>query len=334
MSETAAPFVAFSLGDPHGIGPEVLLKALEHLGPDPGFRSAIFGPEGYLRDLAGLFGVLVNFEVHRIVPIRGSDDPFVESSDIRWGQISREAGQLAWESLQAAVAGCRDAVESGRKAVLVTPPVNKTSLSLAGFGYPGQTDFLESCFPEHEASMAFFSDRFHVVLATVHLSLREALEVLTTELVVRRTLVFGRALSSILGRAPRIAVCGVNPHASEGGRFGDEESRVVEPAIRALQTMGWEGVSGPWPPDTVFRHAHAGRFDGVVAMFHDQGLIPLKLLAFDSAVNTTLGLPIIRTSPDHGTAFDIAGQGVADYGSMLSAIRWGLRLAGCEPRVR
>ncbi len=332
MSEATVPFVAFSLGDPHGIGPEVLLKALDRLGSDPGFRSVIFGPEGYLRESADRFRVRVNFEVHRIVPIRGFDEPRVESRKIPWGQVSREAGRLSWESLRAAVEGCRKAVESGRQAVLVTPPVNKTSLSLGGFRYPGQTEFLESFFPDHEASMAFFSDRFHVVLATVHISLKEALATLTTDLVIRRTVVFCRTLSSILGRSPRIAVCGVNPHASEGGRFGDEESRVVEPAIRNLQAMGWEGVSGPWPPDAVFRQADAGRFDGVVAMYHDQGLIPLKLLAFDTAVNTTLGLPIIRTSPDHGTAFDIAGQGIADPGSMLAAIRWGLRLSGCEPR--
>lgn len=319
------PLIAFSLGDPHGVGPEVLLKALAS--PDPGlsFSSLIFGPERYLRRMAESQGLRVDFRRHRIVPLPAFPFP------PRFGEVSGEAGRAAWQSLQAATEHCQAAAASGRRAVLVTPPVNKSALAAAGFAFPGQTDYLAAAFPGGDATMAFFSDRLHIVLATVHVSLRRALAMLTTELVAAKTRIFHRALHAVLGRPPRLAMSGVNPHASEGGMFGDEERRVVEPALRKLAAEGLTGISGPWPPDAVFRQAANGDFDGVVALYHDQGLIPLKLLAFDSAVNTTLGLPIIRTSPDHGTAFDIAGRNQADPRSMQAAIRWGLRLAASIP---
>ncbi len=298
----------------------MLLRALCRLSGVESFRAVIFGPERYLQGLAESLALRPDFRHHRIVPL--AEYPFPPP----WGQVSSAAGRAAWTSLSAAVEYCREAAVSGRRPLLVTPPVHKEALQEAGFRYPGQTEFLGAAFPGSEAAMAFLSDRFHIILATTHIGLREVFGHLSPELIVRRAALFHRTLARLLGRVPRIAVAGLNPHASEGGRFGDEEARILGPALRRLAAEGYEGISGPWPPDSVFRQADHGQFDGVVALYHDQGLIPLKLVAFHSAVNTTLGLPIVRTSPDHGTAFDIAGRGVADSSSMEAAIRWGLRL--------
>lgn len=314
------PDIAFSLGDPHGVGPEVLLRALCRLSEAESFRGIIFGPERYLLNLAESLGLQPDFHRHRIVPL--PEYPFPPA----WGEVSPKAGHAAWDSLQAAVQYCREALVAGRRPLLVTPPVHKAALQAAGFPFPGQTEFLAAAFPGSDAAMAFFSDRFHVILVTTHLGLREVFDHLSPDLIVQRSRLFHQALSGLLGRPPRIALAGLNPHASEGGRFGDEEARILEPALRRLSAEGYTGISGPWPPDAVFRQADQGEFDGVVALYHDQGLIPLKLVAFHTAVNTTLGLPIVRTSPDHGTAFDIAGRGTADSRSMEAAIRWGLRL--------
>jgi 4-hydroxythreonine-4-phosphate dehydrogenase len=312
--------IAFSLGDPHGIGPEVLLRALCRLSETDSFRGIIFGPEQYLLRLAETLGLQPDFHRHRIIPQPEYAFP------PPWGEVSPRAGRAAWDSLEAAVEYCRDVLASGRRPLLVTPPVHKAALQAAGFPFPGQTEFLASAFPGSEATMAFFSHRFHIILVTTHLGLREVFDHLSPDLIVQRTRLFHRTLAGLLGRPPRIALAGLNPHASEGGRFGDEEARILEPALRRLAAEGCAGVSGPWPPDSVFRQADQGEFDGVVALYHDQGLIPLKLVAFHTAVNTTLGLPVFRTSPDHGTAFDIAGRGTADSRSMEAAIQWGLRL--------
>jgi 4-hydroxythreonine-4-phosphate dehydrogenase len=198
---------------------------------------------------------------------------------------------------------------------------------MAGFTEPGQTEFLGSFFESSDPTMAFLSEKLKVVLVTVHMALKDVFQEITPELIVARSTLFYRVLQRLGVETPRVAVCGLNPHASESGMFGSEEEDVILPAIEFLEnTFGVGTFSGPFPPDTVFAKAVAGEFDGVVAQYHDQGLIPLKLIAFDSAVNTTLGLPIVRTSPDHGTAFDIAGKGVADPSSMISAVEWGLRM--------
>lgn len=310
--------IVFSMGDPNGIGPEVLLKSLNHFLPGRAVSPVVAGDRRYLRNLYESLNLSFAFESLEIVEVRAERYP------PRWGTVEQQAGRVAGDSLQRAVEICceRD------YPLLVTPPVNKAALHLAGFDFPGQTEFVASFFPGCVPCMAFFSDCFHVVLATVHIPFGQILRDLTLEVLLQKSELFVRALQSISARPPRVAVAGLNPHASEGGLFGSEERALLEPAVKELQKRFPQAdVSGPYPPDTVFLRALRGEFDGVVSLYHDQALIPLKLVAFESAVNTTLGLPIVRTSPDHGTAFEIAGQGKADPASMTSAIEWGLRLA-------
>lgn len=309
------PSVALTMGDPAGIGPEVLLKALAL--SEARFHPVIFGATDYLHCLDRDIGTGLNWSRIEIVPSGGC--PYPPS----WGRVSSSSGRLAMDTLSQAIRYCRD----GGARLLVTAPVNKRALHLAGFTSPGQTEFIASFFAGSRPSMAFFSDPLNVLLATTHVPLRMVPELIEASDLIRRSKQFREALCHLLGRPPRIAVCGLNPHASEEGLFGDEEEKVVQPVVRQLRKMfGNEAFSGPHPADTVFWQSVHGEFDGVVALYHDQGLIPVKLLAFDRAVNVTLGLPIVRTSPDHGTAFDIAGSNRADPGSMLAAIEYGLRL--------
>ncbi len=313
--------VAFSMGDPHGIGAEVLLKALASGVSDLRIRPFIFGDADFLQQLAGDLGLSGVLRDCTIIP--SAESPYPPS----WGTLSARAGRFAVQSLKKAAEYCRD----HRIPLLITAPINKQAAHLAG-GFPaGQTEFIASFFPGHRPVMAFLSDQMHIVLATVHIPLREVADQLNAPELTRRTVLFHQTLQRLGTREPRIAMCGLNPHASEEGLFGDEEERIVIPSITELnRLLGKGAVQGPFPADTLFHRAAKGEFDGVVALYHDQGLIPLKLLAFDKAVNVSLGLPIVRTSPDHGTAFDIAGSGRADSGSMLAAIQWGLRLLPIE----
>lgn len=310
--------IVFSMGDPVGIGPEVLLKSLGLLlKENASIRPTVVGAGGYLRELEKSLETRLDWDRIKLHSV--TDFPFPPE----WGRLSEQAGRVALASLRTAVETCR---ETG-VPLLVTAPVNKEALHLAGFRHPGQTEFIGSFFPRSSATMAFLSDRLRVVLATVHLPLRMVFDSLDPFDLERRCLLFHEALVKLGFEAPRIAVSGLNPHASEGGLIGKEEREILVPVIARLnQHHGAVNFQGPFPPDTVFLRAIRGEFDGVVALYHDQGLIPLKLVAFEKAVNVSLGLPIVRTSPDHGTAFDIAGRGIADPGSMLAAIEWGLRL--------
>lgn len=309
--------ILFSMGDPSGIGPEVLLKALGMLLTEAPATPIIFGDSEYLKRLAEDLGL--EFPFSRVQIEEVGSVPYPPD----WGEISSDSARLAFDSLQSAVlCGKTDS-----HPLLVTPPVNKKALKRVGFDYPGQTEFVSSHFPGSDGAMAFFSEPLNLILATVHLPLRELFDRLSPELVTGRCRLLAEALRRLGAECPSIAVAGVNPHASEEGLFGDEEARILYPAIERLQEEEGAEVTGPYPPDTVFRRAAAGEFDGVLALYHDQGLIPLKMIAFESAVNATLGLPMIRTSPDHGTAFDIAGRGGADPRSMAAAIRVGMRLA-------
>lgn len=306
------------MGDPHGIGPEVLLRALQDCPSKDSIRPLIFGDPDYLASLKR--ELKLSLDLDRIDII--STGKFAYPP--RWGTVARSAGKFTIQSLQAAVEHCRN----HHLPLLVTPPINKRSARRAGFQSPGQTEFIASFFSTSEPAMAFFSDSLHVLLTTVHLPLRRVAAVLKQEHLVQKTLLFYEALRSLGISKPRVAVCGLNPHASEEGLFGDEEQRILSPALKTLaRRLGRERVFGPFPADTLFQRALRKEFDGVVALYHDQGLIPVKLVAFDSAVNVTLGLPLVRTSPDHGTAFDIAGRGIANPSSMIAAIEWGLRLA-------
>jgi 4-hydroxythreonine-4-phosphate dehydrogenase len=231
----------------------------------------------------------------------------------------------------------------GEIAAMVTAPLHKEALAAAGEPYsqfPGHTEMLQAVAARHAGKsvadmpvrMMLANDELRTVLVSIHLSLRDALEQVTFDNVVQTIQITHTALAALLGRAPRIAVAGLNPHAGEQGLFGSEELDIIIPAIAALQKRGCN-VSGPWAPDTVFMRARnvpgrASEFDVVIAMYHDQGLIPVKYMGVEKGVNVTLGLPLIRTSPDHGTAFDIAGQGIADASSLLEALRMARSLAG------
>ena len=235
------------------------------------------------------------------------------------GQPNNEAAAVALRSLETATG----LVKSGLAAALVTGPVSKDQLAKIGFAFPGQTEFVASqCeAAAADAVMMLAGPQLRTVPMTVHCALADVPGKLSVELVVRRSRIVDRALKQDFGiAAPRLAICGLNPHAGENGRMGHEEIEIIAPAIAALQAEGID-ATGPHPADTLFAPRARAKYDVAIAMYHDQALIPLKALDFDQGVNVTLGLPIVRTSPDHGTAFDIAGQGIADPGAMIAAIR-------------
>lgn len=338
----ARPVLAVTMGDPGGIGPEVVVKALAEPALRRSARFRVLGPALALERAAERAGIepywwkidhasdLVDTTtVHEVVVLDyGGEDVFP-------AQANRSAGELSFRLVEDAIAlAKREPGDPLRVDGLVTGPINKQAWSMAGHGrFPGHTELLALRFGAKRSAMFFHAPPgenaphgLNVILATVHLPLME----------IRNILTIGRVFDAIdlghgacralgVGR-PRIAVAGLNPHAGEGGVLGDEETRLIEPAIRLAQDQGMD-VRGPYPGDTVFNAAVRGQFDLVVAMYHDQGLIPLKLLARDTAVNMTVGLPIPRTSPDHGTAFDIAGRNQADPGSMRAACEMALRLS-------
>jgi 4-hydroxythreonine-4-phosphate dehydrogenase len=246
------------------------------------------------------------------------------------GRVSAEAGRLAAD----AVTWAAQAALRGDIAALVTAPLHKEALSAAGVPFPGHTELLQAQAALHAGvaveqmpvRMMLANDELRTVLVSIHMALRQALDAVTYGQVLETLRITDRALARVLGRRPRIAVAGLNPHAGEGGLFGREELDVIVPAMQAAEREGLD-LHGPFAPDTVFMRARRGEFDVVVAMYHDQGLIPVKYLGVEKGVNVTLGLPLVRTSPDHGTAFDIAGKGQADASSLLEAIRMARTLA-------
>ena len=286
------PRIAITAGDPAGIGPEIARKAAD----DPRVRDAC--------DPA-IYG--------------GLDDRRFEP-----GVLAADAGRAAYDAICEAV---RDAL-AGDVAGIATAPINKLAFSRAGLPWTGHTDLLAHLTGRRRAVMMFWSEPLKVVLATVHTPLREVPGLLTRELLDEVIALSALELPRLMDRpgGPRLALAGLNPHAGEGGLLGDEEARVLLPAVEAARARGVD-IEGPCPGDTVFVRAARGEFDAVIACYHDQGLIPVKLLAFGHAVNVTLGLPIIRTSVDHGTAFDIAGKGIADPSSMIEATLLAARLA-------
>ncbi len=247
-------------------------------------------------------------------------------SDLEVGRPTAAGGEAAVRYIRAAVA----AAKAGRVRGIVTGPISKHALRLAGHPWPGHTEMLAEAFAAPEVAMMFVGGGLRVVLATIHVALAEAVRRLTPERIVRAARLAHAALRRWFGlEAPRIGVCGLNPHAGEAGRFGDEEARIVVPALERLRAEGIR-AEGPLPPDTAFYLARRGAVDLVVALYHDQGLIAVKTLAFEEAVNVTLGLPIVRTSVDHGTAFDIAGRGEADPRSLMAAVRLAVRMVAAE----
>ena len=300
------PRLVISSGDPAGVGPEVTIKALAL----PEIRNlgeiVVTGDPELLGRTARRLGL----------PAPDQIEAAGDASAVRDGELSAAGGQAAFEAIRRAVA----LILSGSADALVTAPINKEALRLAGLAWPGHTEMLADLAGAGEVRMLLVTERLKVSHVTTHRSLRSAIESATRER-VRRTIEMTHEGGLRLGyRRPRIAVAGLNPHAGESGLFGDEEILEIGPAVQDAIAAGIN-ASGPHPADTVFWRAANGEFDFVVAMYHDQGHVPVKLSGFDEGVNLTLGLPFLRTSVDHGTAFDIAGRGQARADSMVSAIR-------------
>lgn len=311
------------MGDPMGIGPEIILKALSNKDLQDIARYRVFGARWALDDAARVSG-LAWPPCTEIELVETPACPRIPASDHPADTSSGGAASFAW--VEAAIAE----VLTGKCEALVTAPISKMSWSLAGHArYPGHTELLAERCHAPRSGMLFVGPRLRVVLATVHVPLAMVPALLTTDTVLLGIELAHRACLELgthaPGTPPRIAVAGLNPHAGEGGLLGDEDRLVIAPAIAAARAAGID-ASGPHPGDTVFAAATDGRFDAVVAMYHDQGLIPVKLLDREQAVNVTAGLPIVRTSPAHGTAFDIAGRGVASAASMTAAIKLAVRL--------
>ena len=342
------PLLAITQGDPAGIGPEIVAKA---------FRDA---PE----EMRGCFAVGDLATLRRAAQC--SERPGLPSLPMAWSERAEDAregalpprclpvlqlpglpGLLPWGRVSAqagrAAADCvvwaAQAALRGEVDGIVTAPLHKESLHAAGVQYPGHTELLQAEAALHAGvplinmpvRMMLANDELRTVLVSIHMALRDALDAVTCDNVLQTLRIAHAALLPSLGRAPRMAVAGLNPHAGEGGLFGSEEAEHIAPAIAQARCEGLD-VTGPLAPDTVFmraRHTQAkpGEFDVVLAMYHDQGLIPVKYLGVDKGVNVTLGLPLVRTSPDHGTAFDIAGQGIADAASLIEAVRMARSLA-------
>jgi 4-hydroxythreonine-4-phosphate dehydrogenase len=338
-----------TMGDPLGIGPECIVQA--HLRGSLG-RSVVIGATQVLRRASAALGVAVPIaRIERVAD--GTAVPagclaVIEPADmpaglerLPWGQVHAAAGAAAARCIEMAV----QQLKAGNGSALVTAPIHKAALSAAGVDFPGHTEMLQSLLAEGgvlmPVRMMLANDELRVVLVTIHQSLRNAIDALTFDAVLTTVQVAHAAAASWGLQRPRIGVAGLNPHAGEDGLFGREEIDVIAPAIAAARAKGID-ARGPYAPDTVFMRArnapdHRGEFDLVIAMIHDHGLIPVKYLGVEKGVNVTLGLPHVRTSPDHGTAFDIAGRGLADPRSLEAALRWAtaavLRRASLTPEV-
>ncbi len=300
------PRVAVTMGDPRGIGPEIVAKVLA----DPPMPAdyTVIGPEALVGDLQGV----------RKIPVGPGAGRGLGSGRVLPGIEAELAGRYVVAAVERAV----ELALSGEVDAIVTAPAEKRALHLAGCRYPGHTEWLAALAGGAEVAMMLASDRLRVVLATTHLPLRAAIDSLTPELVVRAGRITRDALRAWWGvPKPRLAICAVNPHAGEGGLFGDEDQRLLAPAAQEL------AAAGPLPADTVFVRALQGEFDAVIAPYHDVGMTAIKVASFGKAVNISLGLPFIRTAPDHGTAFDIAGRGIADPSSMREAVSLAVKLA-------
>ena len=327
------------MGDPCGIGPEIVARLFQ----DPrGAGCVVLGDVGVMRRAvtqlgAGLAVACVTQAADALtlppncIPVLQVESLPIDLAQARPGCIDARAGAAAARCIERAV----ELALAGEVAAIVTAPIHKEALAAAGVPYPGHTEMLQALAarggPATAVRMMLANDELRTVLVTIHLSLRDAIDAVTFDAVLDTIRIAHRSSAAWGQPAPRIAVAGLNPHAGEGGLFGTEEIRIIAPAIRAARAEGID-AQGPFAPDTVFMRARhtaqrAGEFDIVVAMTHDHGLIPVKYLGIEDGVNVTLGLPFVRTSPDHGTAFDIAGAGTADASSLRAALRMARRLA-------
>jgi len=304
--------IAVTMGDPAGVGPEVVVKALAHPEVSGLAEWVVVGDAVVVREAEKITGLTLRAELRDERRIR---DGF------HFGRLSAMCGQAGLHYVKTATGMCL----RGEAQAMVTAPLNKEAVALGGIAFSGHTEYIAELCGNSDSRMLLVSERLKVAHVTTHISLRQACELDPAR--IRRTIELGGEAMRLMGfERPRIAVCGLNPHAGEHGLFGEEDERFIAPVIAELRDRGMD-LSGPEPADTVFLRAVKGRFDLVVAMYHDQGHIPMKLLDFDRGVNVSIGLPIIRTSVDHGTAFDIAGKGLASEESMICALKLAAQMA-------
>jgi len=326
MTAQSASPLGITMGDAAGIGPEIIVRCFAQGLPAP---AVVYGDAGTMRRAAGLLGQDV--EIIEIAgPLQARCAPgtievvacsLALPAALAPGKVNADAGRGAYDYLCAAI----DDAMAGRIRAIVTAPLNKHSMHLADIDQPGHTEILAERSGTADYAMMLANDELRVLLVTIHVALSQVPPLITPEAELRAIRLADRACRQMGVKRPRIAVAGLNPHAGEDGKFGREDIDVIAPAIAQAKAEGLE-ASGPWPGDTIFMRARRGEFDIVVAQYHDQGLIPVKYLGVDHGVNVTVGLPFIRTSVDHGTAFDIAWQGKADHESLMHAFNLALRM--------
>lgn len=324
------PRLLLTLGDVAGIGPEVVARAWQNPVLHELCRPIVVGDVGHLRRIMKTLQIpgevseeqdisQADATPTRLICLQATDQ---DLSEVVLGRVSPEAGRAGYDFLCRAI----DLTVAGEADGIVTAPIHKEGLRAAGLPYPGHTEILAERTGTRRFAMMLYYEGLGVTHVTLHMALREVFQHLRPESVLEKIELTDNMLTRLLGRRPCIGVCALNPHASDGGLFGCEEAEIIAPAIEKAQKQGIQ-ASGPWPADTLFVRARQGEFDGIVAIYHDQGHIPLKLLGGHRAVNISLGLPLVRTSVAHGTAYDIAGQGKADETSMIEAVRIAARLA-------
>lgn len=311
------PVIGITIGDAAGIGPEIVLKALLDQKIMSTCRCILIGDSDLLRKTAKDLKIDLNFASAgsgrhiEMFDLANLPDEFERGVD------AAVTGKASAENIEAAIGLWK----AGEIDAICTAPISKKAIHLGGYDFPGHTEFLAALTETEKFRMSFFGGDLRVVLLSTHLSLRDAIERVTKDSLIDLIEFSARELGALLGKGTRLAVAGLNPHASEGGMFGSEEHAEIIPAIEHCREILGIDVSGPYSPDTIFLRGYRGEFDAVIALYHDQATIAVKSLAFGSAVNVTLGLPVIRTSVDHGTAYDIAGKGIADASSMIAAIK-------------
>lgn len=323
------PRIGITMGDVAGIGPEIILKALQDKDERKDYLPVIIGDARFLQQMAERFNLETDFEIIKdanYIPL-SSDKIIVYDVDnineeVTLGEESGVAGKASAEYIESAVRLC----QTKKIDAIATAPISKKALALGGYNFPGHTEMLAYLTNTQDFAMSFFAKNLRVVLLSTHISLLDAIALVKKEKLVEIIRFTHRELSKLLQKDVSIAVAGLNPHASESGLFGTEESSEIIPAIEECQKEYRIDVSGAYSPDTIFLRAFRGEFDAVVACYHDQATIAVKCLSFGESVNVTLGLPIIRTSVDHGTAFNIAGKNIADCSSMKTAIQLGAKL--------
>ncbi len=329
-SSSIRPIIGITMGDPAGVGPEVTAKALSNKEMYDICKPIVIGDASVMTKALDIVKVKLKVNpVQRVSAAKfkyGTMDVLdlknIDLSKLQVGKVQAMAGKASLEYIYKAV----DLALKGDIHAIATVSINKEAIHLAGSKHPGHTEILADLTGTKDFTMMLAAESLRVFHVTIHEALRRAVDLIKKDSVLDTIKLAQGALQSMGIEKPKIAVAGLNPHASDGGIFGNEEAQEIAPAVQAAKAMGINAV-GPIPPDTVFLRAYQGEFDGVVAMYHDQGHIPLKLVGFKSGINVTIGLPIIRTSVDHGTAFDIAGKGIADPTSLMESIKMAATMA-------